>query len=125
MRAQNRGLSLVERTGIKKYKASAFRSENSLIPLISDGNLYNQTAISRIRLQSPKSDFNLHNQAAISTSNMIIFLHIFPVSKYQNITIHSFATYKDIRVSQIIFLQIIKVSELPVLLNIKMLEYHC
>ena len=36
---------MVERTGFKKFKALAFRSEISLIPLIPDGNLHNQTAM--------------------------------------------------------------------------------
>jgi hypothetical protein len=40
---------LVERTGSKKFKALAFCSEISFIPLIPDGNLHNQTAISTIR----------------------------------------------------------------------------
>ena len=66
LRAQNRGLWLVERTGFKKFKALAFRSDISLIPLIPDGNLNNRTAISAIRLQSPQSDCNLSNQTAIS-----------------------------------------------------------
>ena len=58
----------------------AFRSEMSVIPHISDCNLQNQTAISKIRLkshnqiasahcfrlQSPHSDCNLHNWTLIS-----------------------------------------------------------
>ena len=65
LRAQNRGLWLVERTGFKKFKALAFCLEISLIPLIPYGNLHNQTAISAIRLQSLQSDCNLSNQTAI------------------------------------------------------------
>ena len=65
LRAQNRGLWFVERTGFKKFKALAFCSDISLNPLIPDGNLHNQTAISAIRLQSPQSDCNLSNQSAI------------------------------------------------------------
>ena len=60
LRAQNWGLWLVERTGFKKFKALAFPSEISLIPLISDGNLHNQTAISAIRLQSSCIAVRLH-----------------------------------------------------------------
>ena len=67
LRAQNRCFWLVERTGFEKFKALAFRSEISLIPLIPDGNLYNQTAICIIRLQSPQFDSNLYNQTTIST----------------------------------------------------------
>ena len=66
LRAQNRGLWLVERTGFKKFKALAFHSEISVIPLISDCNIVNQTVISTIRLQSQQSDCNLSNQTAIS-----------------------------------------------------------
>ena len=51
---------MVERTGFKKIKALAFRSEISLIPLISEGNLHNQTAISAIRLQSSCIAVRLH-----------------------------------------------------------------
>ena len=78
LRAQNQGLWLVERTGFKKFKALAFRSEISLIPLIPDGNLYNQTAICIIRLQSPQFDSNLYNQTAISRNRLQKFsnLHI-------------------------------------------------
>jgi len=67
LRAQNRGLWLVERTGFKKFKALAFRSEISLIQFIPDGNLYNQTAICIIRLQYKQLDSNHYNQTAIST----------------------------------------------------------
>ena len=67
LRAQNRGLWLVERTGFKKFKALAFCSEISLVPLISDCNLHNQTVIYTIRRQSRLSDSNVYNQTVIST----------------------------------------------------------
>ena len=72
LRAQNRGLWLVERTEFKKFKALAFRSEISLILFIPDGNLYNQTAICIIRLQSPQSNCNLHNQTAMQEDCSLI-----------------------------------------------------
>ena len=56
LRSQNWGLWLVERTGFKKFKSLAFRSEISVIPLISDCNIVNQTVISTIRLQSQQSE---------------------------------------------------------------------
>ena len=78
LRAHNQGLWLVERTRFKKFKALAFRSEISLIQFIPDGNLYNQTAICIIRLQSPQFDSNLYNQTAISRNRLQKFsnLHI-------------------------------------------------
>ena len=72
LRAHNQGLWLVERTRFKKFKALAFRSEISLIQFIPDGNLYNQTAICIIRLQSPQSNCNLHNQTAMQEDCSLI-----------------------------------------------------
>jgi hypothetical protein len=67
LRAWKRGVWLVERTGFKTFKAFAFRSEILFIPLIPDGNIYNQTAISTMRQQSPQFHSTLYNQTAIST----------------------------------------------------------
>ena len=72
LRAHNQGLWLVERTRFKKFKALAFRSEISLIQFIPDGNLYNQTTICIIRLQSPQSNCNLHNQTAMQEDCSLI-----------------------------------------------------
>ena len=86
---------MVERTGFKKFKALAFRSEISLIPLIPDCNLSNKTLISAIRLKRfhnlhihlviprrlsqtaiPQSDCNLRNQTAISAIRLKRFLNL-------------------------------------------------
>jgi len=76
-RTWNRGFPLVEspkskpligwEDRIKKFKALAFCSEISLVPLISDCNLHNQTVIYTIRRQSRLSDSNVYNQTVIST----------------------------------------------------------
>ena len=62
LRAKNRGLLLVGRTGFKKFKALAFCLEISLIPLIPDCIFHNQTAISAIRLQSSGIAVRLHQR---------------------------------------------------------------
>ena len=74
LRAKNRGLWLVERTGLKKIQGISLSFRNlchstysRLQSQQSDYNLSNQTAISAIRLQSQQSDCILHNLTAIST----------------------------------------------------------
>ena len=84
LRAQNRGLWLVERTGFKKFKALAFRSEISHSTYSrwqssqSDCKLNNQSAISIIRRQYAQFDSNLYTQTAISRNRLQKFsnLHI-------------------------------------------------
>ena len=74
LRAKNRGLWLVERTGLKKIQGISLSFRNLFHSTHSrwqspqsDCNLYNQTAICIIRLQSPQFNSNLYNQTEIST----------------------------------------------------------